>query len=231
VTDPPRRAAQQWTPRSLLAGLDPAATVELISLGQARSVETGRYILREGDKDTQVEVIMAGYCKVSMLTSQGHKALMAVRGPGDVIGELAGLGGAPRNATVEASGRVSLVTIAGPVFQRFIATHSAAAAEMTGVLGHRLAWSNRRRADAAYPVEVRLARLLTDLAEICGRPSPQGTELLVPLTQGELASMIGAALPTVQRALAALRREGRVDTGYRRLVITDRDALAGPASG
>ncbi|MFI5898527.1 helix-turn-helix domain-containing protein [Actinoplanes sp. NPDC051513] len=55
--------------------------------------------------------------------------------------------------------------------------------------------------------------------------------MLVPLTQSELASMIGAGLPTVQRALAAFRREGLVGTGYRHIVVADPAALAGVRPG
>ncbi|WP_306213493.1 Crp/Fnr family transcriptional regulator [Actinoplanes sp. RD1] len=223
---PPPRPARGWTPGSLLAALSPTAAGALLSLGRPRTVDNGDLILVEGDEGTRVELITDGYCKVSMLTEDGHKVLMAVRGPGDVVGELAALSGNRRSATVQASGPVSLITIAGPAFQHFVADHSAAAIEVTRALGKRLTWSNRRRADAAaYSAEVRLARLLTDLAEICGCPTPDGIELGVPLTQDELASMIGAGLPTVQRALAAFRRAGLVGTGYRRIVIVDPEAL------
>jgi CRP-like cAMP-binding protein len=220
-----RRAAQQWRPGSLLARLGPAAD-RLIALGQTRLVGNGHRVLTEGAGDTQVELIRAGFCKVSLTTADGHTALIAVRGPGDPVGELAALSGASRSATVEASGPVTLVTLSGPAFQRFVAEDATAAAEVTRTLGERLAWSNRRRADATLPGEVRLARLLAELADICGHRTPKGIELMVPLTQTELAGMIGAGLPTVQRALAAFRRDGLVRTGYRHIVIADPRRLA-----
>ena len=53
-----------------------------------------------------------------------------------------------------------------------------------------------------------------------GRPGPQGSiELNLRLTQGELASMIGATRESVNKQLGAFRNEGVVAIDRQRIVI------------
>jgi hypothetical protein len=50
--------------------------------------------------------------------------------------------------------------------------------------------------------------------------------LAVPLSQSELAGLIGARAPTIQKGLRVWRRQGIVTTGYRRIGINDVEAPA-----
>jgi CRP/FNR family cyclic AMP-dependent transcriptional regulator len=70
-------------------------------------------------------------------------------------------------------------------------------------------------------VTVRLARILVDLATSHGFPTSQGLDAGIELSQPELAALIGAAEPSVQRSLRELRNLELLATGYRRFVITD----------
>jgi CRP-like cAMP-binding protein len=69
------------------------------------------------------------------------------------------------------------------------------------------------------------------LVELAGAYGDESGEIDVPLTQPELAALVGAAEPTVHRALANLRKERIVVTGYRRIVVCDRHRLAILADG
>jgi CRP-like cAMP-binding protein len=70
-----------------------------------------------------------------------------------------------------------------------------------------------------------LALVLTYLMEAYGRRCPEGTRIDVPLSQPELASLIGASEPSLHRALAELRTREVIGTRYRRLVVRDVEAL------
>jgi CRP-like cAMP-binding protein len=97
-------------------------------------------------------------------------------------------------------------------------------------MGERLRWANLRRADfAAYPADVRLARVLLEIARTCGQPTDEGVTIGIHLSQPELATMIGVAEATVQKAIRDLRTRGVISTGYRRVTITDLDALRAEA--
>jgi CRP/FNR family cyclic AMP-dependent transcriptional regulator len=115
-------------------------------------------------------------------------------------------------------------------FRAFLRRHPDAAMHMTAVMGERLRWANLRRADfAAYPADVRLARVLLEIARACGQPTDAGLMIGIQLSQPELATMIGVAEATVQKAIRDLRNRAVISTGYRRVTITDVEALRAAA--
>jgi CRP-like cAMP-binding protein len=98
--------------------------------------------------------------------------------------------------------------------------------EIAGIVADRLRWANQRRVDfASYPVKVRLARVLWEIASSYGHRVPSGIVVDIRLTQPELATLCGAADVSLQKALRELRRAKIIDTGYREIVIRDSAAL------
>lgn len=215
----------EWPSGTFLAGLPPATVEELLGLGVQRRFEPGRVLIREGEHDTHVELLIRGIVKVTTVVA-GVETLLSFRLPGDVVGEMSALTGEPRNATVTTCGRVTSRVITHADFLRALRRHPDMAVSVAATVVAQLRWANRRRTDfAAYPAHVRLARLLVEIADACGRRTDSGVELGVTLSQPELATMIGIAEATVQKAIHDLRARGLITTGYRRLVIVDVDAL------
>lgn len=216
---------EPWAPRSFLADLKAPTREEMLRLGVRREFQAGRRLLSEGDETDHVELLLRGFVKITS-DAEGSETLLAIRVPGDVVGETAVLTGRPRMASVTACGPVTSAVIHSGDFKRFLAAHPDAAVSIAATIGERLRWANKRRTDfAAHPPETRLARVFADLALSCGRATSAGTVLDVPLTQPELASMVGVAEATVQRALRDLRASGAIATGYRRITIPDIAAL------
>jgi CRP-like cAMP-binding protein len=211
-----------WSPRTFLGSLPEATAKELVALSVQRQFAPGRVMLREGARDTHLELLVSGFVKVTT-SVDGFETLLGIRAPGELVGEVGALTGAPRNATVTACGRVTAGVLTRAEFEAFLRRHPEAAARVTASLADQLRWANRRRTDfAVYPAHVRLARLLVEIAELCGRPVPGGgIEIGVPLSQPELATMIAIAQATVQKAIQELRRRELLSTGYRRLTILD----------
>jgi CRP-like cAMP-binding protein len=211
---------------SLLAALTPGAADELVRLGTGCRFTSGTVLLREGESSTHVYFLLDGIVKVTATTPEGGFALLAIRATGDLVGELAGLDGQPRSATVTAAGTVAARVIAQPVFNGYLNRHADAAVAVGRSVAAKLRWATRRRIDfSGREVRVRLARVLVELAGSYGVRTPAGVRIGVPLTQPELAALVGAAEPTVHQALAALRRDRVVDTGYRSTTILDPPAL------
>jgi CRP-like cAMP-binding protein len=211
---------QTLAPGSFLHRLSPADRDELLALGVSREFPAGRRLIREGADDTHVELLRRGFVKVTTVV-QGFETLLAIRMPGDILGETAALTGRPRTATVTTCGRVVSNVVSRAAFERFLGRHPGAALQMGAIMGERLRWANQRRADfTAYPADVRVARMLAEIATTCGQPVDG-----VALSQPELASMVGVADVTLQKALRALRRRNLVRTGYRRLLVLDLDLL------
>jgi len=217
--------ASVWPPGTFLAGLSPPTVGELLRLGTLRRFEPGRVLIREGEHNTHVELLVRGIVKVTTVVA-GAEALLSFRLPGDLVGEMSALTGQARNATVTACGWVNSRVITHAEFQRVLRRHPEVAVRIAATVVQQLRWANRRRTDfRAYPAHVKLARLLVDIADTCGRQTADGVELGVKLSQPELATMIGIAEATVQKAIQNLRLRGLIQPRYRRMVIVDIDAL------
>lgn len=216
-----------WTRGSFLERLSETERRALLALGTPRRVTSGDRILREGEPGRHILLIQRGFVKVTILAGQ-TESLLQIRLPGDLVGELAVLTGDSRSATVTACGEVVVIGVAGAAFLRFLADRPTVYALVTANVAQQLAWANARRVDvAAYPVRVRLARVLEEIAAACGEPAKTGAVVIpVDLSQDELATMVGVTQDTVQRTLRGLRRDGLIETGYRRVTITDPGRLA-----
>jgi CRP-like cAMP-binding protein len=214
-----------WAPGSFLERITADEREELLALGVTRSLTSGRRLLVQGKPDTHVEVIRNGYVKVTSSTD-GVSRLLVIRGPGDLLGELAAVTGNTRLATVTTSGAVVSTVIRQADFLWFIGRHPNVANQVTAMVGEQLRWANSLRSDfAAYPVHVRLARVLAEIAARCGERTADGILIGVGLNQTELATLVGAAEDTVQKALRALRERGLIRTGYRRITVLDPHGL------
>ncbi|WP_433348782.1 Crp/Fnr family transcriptional regulator [Micromonospora sp. CA-111912] len=214
-----------WSAGSFMDQVASATRRELLALGITRTVSAGRRLLTEGARDTHVEVIRRGFVKVTAAVD-GTERLLAIRLPGDLVGELAAITGHGRTATATACGDVVSTVIRQADFLAYLGGHPTVAAQVTATVGERLRWANTRRVDfAAYPVHVRLARVLADIAAHCGRTDDDELVIGVELSHTELATLVGAATDTTQRALRTLRAKRLIRTGYRRIAVLDLTAL------
>lgn len=220
-------SARRWPEQTLLGRLPADSQAGMLALGGFREFTSGIPIMREGDPTTFVAVLLRGWTKVTALTEDGGVALLAVRHGGDVVGEFAGIDSQPRSATVTAVGKVLAKVIRAEEFAAYLATDPSAAAAISHSIVAKTRFSIRRRVEfAGCSVAVRVARVLVELDRAYGVDDGGGLRALgMPLTQGELAALVGAKDPTVHKALRALRQDGVIEWGYRRIKIRDLPAL------
>lgn len=167
-----------------------------------------------------------GLTKVTVAMTDGRHALLDVRVSGDLVGEISALNATPRSATVTTCRDSAIRIIHRNDFRSFLRSFPDAAMEIAGIVADRLRMANRRRVDfASYPVKVRLARILWEIATAYGHRERGGIVVDIHLTQSELATMCGAAEITLQKALRELRASGVIGTGYRQVIVRDTDAL------
>lgn len=185
-----------------------------------------RPLLQQGDESRHVLLITQGVVKVVASSESGYEMLLAVRIAGDLVGEMAAFEERPRSGTVIACSDVTARIIQMNALETFLADHPDAMKAMLRMLCARLRWANRRRIDfRAYDSLTRLARLLAELSQAYGHPVPDSSGrrsvLGMTLTQTELASLAGLALPTAEKGLATLTQLGLVERSYRKITICD----------
>ncbi|MBB6172839.1 CRP-like cAMP-binding protein [Nocardiopsis mwathae] len=199
----------------------------LFSHGVGRSFAPGEDVARQGEPVRRVFVVHSGYLKVFARSRDGEEILSAIFGPRDLVGAASSALRPPTwRHTVRAAGEVRVTAIPRRYFRIFLLDHPRVALELNGYIAHLLSDSDQRFLDmSTRGIEARLSRLLATLAERFGYEVDGGTEIAAPMTQKELASFIGASEVSVSRALQQLRRDGVVETGYRRLLVRDLPAL------
>jgi len=80
---------------AFLDALTEAKAPDLRSAGRLRAYGAGVTLFHEGDDAGPVIVLLAGRVKVTSLSTAGREVIVAVRGPGDLLGEIAAVDGAP----------------------------------------------------------------------------------------------------------------------------------------
>ncbi|WP_232248474.1 Crp/Fnr family transcriptional regulator [Streptacidiphilus rugosus] len=212
-----------------LARLEQAEREELLGLGYPMRFPARSMVIHQEEPSTHVLLILYGWLKVTASAMNGYEALLALRGPGDIVGESAALSGRPRSATVTALEEVRAVVVDKDRFTWFLHRSPQVALQLLGLTADRMRVGDRRRLEfAALTVSERLSGLLLELVRTHGVQTDEGILLAVPLSQQELAGSVGASREAVTRLLRRLRERGVLVTRRRSLLVLRPDLLRTP---
>ena len=211
----------------LFAGLDDETWTTLSERLTMRSLRRGQHLFREGDPGEALHVLVDGKVKICRTSADGRENVIAILGPGDLLGELAIFDSQPRGATATAVVDSTLATLAESDFRAWLAEHPSVSAELLRALAARLRQTNEAMADLVFTdVPGRIAKTLLNLAERFGQPAGDGVRVAHDLTQEELAQLVGASRETVNKALADFATRGWIRLDGRAVVLIDADRLA-----
>lgn len=199
----------------------------LLSHMRRRRASRGQPLLRAGAAGDEVVIVLEGRVKLVAYGADRREVVLGLRGPGELIGEMAALGGQRRTASAVAVDEdVQAAYLSADELRRFLAAHPGVALVLIRMLVRRLSEADRDRIDLATQDSVgRVAKRLVELAADHGTPDGAGTRIELSLTQDELASWTGATRETVSRALALMRRLGWIGTDNRSITVLDAEAL------
>jgi CRP/FNR family cyclic AMP-dependent transcriptional regulator len=176
-------------------------------------------------------VIQSGMVKIVVEDADGSELILAILGPGDVIGELT-IGDCRGSArSIVSLDETSLFWIDLQAFQRCLQTMPILNANLSTVLSRRVRMANERiEALAGMDVRTRVVRHLLLLANEYGQQvenEPNGCiRIPLRLTQADLARLVGASRVRVNHTLSELRRRQVVELhGDHQLWIRDVAAL------
>lgn len=220
------------TPRDLLVRCPlftelPAGQAEkLAALLRRRRYRAGEPVFREGDPGTALYIVETGEVKILLGGSEGKEVALALLGPGEFFGELALLDGEPRSADAVATVAGEVLVLPREDFLRFLREVPAVAINMLASLSRRFRRTDRLVHDAAFSdVRTRVTRLLVELADTKGKMGHGGVVIGPRLTQGDLASMVGATRESINKCLRSYAAQGLVRHERGRLVLLNVDRL------
>jgi len=202
------------------ADAPPSVVRELAAVGSELHLIRGDVIFRAGDVADALYLVISGRIAIAISNPIDHReTVVALMDSGDLFGEMAMLDEGTRSAMARALEPSTVLTIPfDPVVTAFRGDPTLLWA-VTRLLAQRLRVMDEALADSVFlDVTGRTAKRLLELSD--GQE-----EFMLPITQEELAGMVGASRERVNKAIASFIRLGWIDQHERRYTIIKRDSL------
>lgn len=210
----------------LFASFTESEMVRIAQSSRSRSYREGEIIFMRDDPGSGLFVIQSGTVKISIEAPDGQETLLAILRGGECFGELAVLDGLSRSASATAMERTETVFVSRDEFLRFLDEHPDATRKVVLILCQRLRDSSDHLADLVFhDVYGRLAKKLLELGEAHGRERGGQVEIVLPLTQQDLANLVGASRESVNKAIKYYRDRGVLAIANHRITVLRPDLL------
>lgn len=174
------------------------------------TLKTREILFHAGDAGDGCYLLRNGVVKASVIARDGQERLLAVLGPGSLIGELALIDDEPRSATISALKPCDLLHLTKSAFFHLADENPQIYRQALRLLAQRLRGTNDAVvAQGTVTVQGRVARAFAALANGLGEEQPGGRILLTHrITQNDIAGMAGVARENASRAINELLRAG-----------------------
>jgi len=208
--------------------LGPRELARIAQLAVPRRFQAGHVVFREGDASDTCYIVRTGHARAIREHPDGRSITLATFGPGDIFGELAMFDDERRSATIEAIEDVAAIAILGADMRRLLREHADISYKLVISLGRRLRETNERLSRQSFQtVQSRVAGVLAQLVEQARAEGAEDGDVLVVVTQAEVAQLAGSSRESASRFLAVLERAGVITQGRGRLTVHDPAALQG----
>jgi CRP/FNR family transcriptional regulator, cyclic AMP receptor protein len=165
-----------------------AQLFEVFDVARVNQLKAGGVLFAAGDAGDGCYRLDKGLLKVMVASTSGEERIVAILGPGAVVGELAMIDRMPRSASVVALRDSVLRFISREAYEKRVLAHPEAKQALLEILAFRLRQADEELAAATFlSVKARVARALLELAEFVGKPSgPQCIVLDEKISHGEM---------------------------------------------
>ena len=203
---------------SILDALPSELSRGLFAQGRLLSLDADQTLFLAGDEGDGCYRVEEGLLKASVAAPNGGERILAILGPGSMVGELSMIDGAPRSASVTALRDSKLHYVSKAAFEASGKSSPEIYQHVMKVLARRLRDTNSALAASSFlSVKGRVARALLSLAEAFGKDV--GNERILirqKVSQSDLAAMAGIARENVSRVLKDWSEHGVVSrlAGY-----------------
>lgn len=222
---------------SLFADISDEDLEVLTAYAKTRQFAEGETLLHYGDRGFAAYVILSGTVKVHRATSLNAEVTIAVRGPGECVGELSIIDEDAVSASITAFSAVNALELRSSSLRAALQASPSLSWAVLQSLSRRLREaSDMIEALATKPAAQRLAGVIAAIAEQHGErirtviwPAAETDPIKISLklTMTDLANIVGNSREQVSKAFSRLRRTGIVsrDPRDRKIVVFDIDRL------
>ena len=201
----------------LFRGLNATERKGLVAQARIRRYEAGETIFLMGSSGDAMMAILSGSVRVSVRSSEGREAVLAILQSGEVLGEIALLDGKERTADARALTASTLAVLERRDVLAFLDRHPRGWHGFVEVLCGRLRHTDQHIAEVAFlELPARLSKALLRIA---------GSNDRVSLSQRELGNMVVATRESVNKCLGDWQRQGIVKIEESAIVVVKRGEL------
>ena len=203
----------------LFRDLGDEAFDRVVRAARDRTLRRGDVLFSEGDEPSELFVVSSGRLAMTNKSIDGRESVFALMERGDLFGELSFFDGLGRSAEARALETSHVIVIPFEPLRQELENEPTLLWGVVELLTARLRATDMALADSVFlDVTGRTAKRLLELAG-------EADEFQLPITQEELAGMVGASRERVNKAIAAFIRLGWLEQTDRRYRITNRVEL------
>ena len=213
-------AASLLARADLFRALDPDAIATVAGDARTLTLQRNELVFAENDEAGELFVVRSGRIAIAKRSPDGRESVVALMEPGDLFGEMPLFDHQGRSADARALEPSELLAVSYDALRSVLEARPTLLWGVVELLALRVRDNNTALADSVFlDVTGRTAKRLLELAG-------DQDEFVLPLTQEELAGMVGASRERVNKALAAFLRLGWLEQSDRKYRILDREQLS-----
>ena len=192
----------------------------LVAAAAVKELIRGDVLFSEGDEPNSLHIVLSGRIAIVMISEvDDRESVVALMDSGDLFGELGLLDSGARSATARAIEPTSILEIHYDDVRKIFDTQPDLVWAAARMLAQRLRTMDEALSDSVFlDVTGRTAKRIIELSE-------GEDEFTIPVTQEELAGMVGASRERVNKAISSFVRLGWLEQHDRNYRILQRSEL------
>jgi CRP/FNR family transcriptional regulator, cyclic AMP receptor protein len=204
----------------LFRDLAPSALGQVVEATRPVSLRRNDVLFAQDDPAEELFIVRSGRIAIAQRSRDGRQTMVALMEREDLFGDMPLFDGRPRSAEARALEASQLLAVPYPSLRAVLAEQPELLWSVVSMLTSRLRTTNAALADSVFlDVPGRTAKRLLELAGTAD-------EFVLPVTQEELAGLVGASRERVNKALAAFLRLGWLQQSDRHYRIVDREQMS-----
>jgi CRP-like cAMP-binding protein len=205
---------------ALFTELSTDELARLAAAAETHELQRNDLLFSEGDEPDRLYVVVSGRVAIANRSIDGRESMISLMERGDLFGEMGLFEGLGRSAEARALEPSEVLSIPYEPLREIYERRPALLWSVVKLLANRLRNTDVALADSVFlDVTGRTAKRLLEMAG-------ESDEFVLPITQEELAGMVGASRERVNKAIASFIRLGWLEQHDRRYRLTNREELS-----
>jgi len=226
---------QSDVPLNFFAQLDDSEKDQLLRIGTKRAFAKNDFVFKAGQNDLNVYILNHGRVKLYGSSPEGRDVLLWFSVPGEIFGLSECLQLGPRQVFARAAEPCEILCITHALFKSWLTTRPEVSVHLMRIMALRMRELGQRFLSLANGnIQMEIAQLLLRLCTTYGKLAGYDVHIGIPLTEQDIADMVGSSRQGVSTCLAKMKRLGMIDMVKHYLIIKkqgDLQTIAGGVSG